>query len=131
MNRANEGGSVLSFVVIGAVLAFLLVGGVYFVRQQMTAQAETKPSTTNEPQTSPSEQKTDNSKTEDTNKPAPNDEQKAPTGQATPNEMPQDTASPVLPQTGPAQSLTAIVAVALLSATFTAYLRSRRDYAAL
>jgi len=131
MNRVNEGGSVLSFVVIGVVLALLLVSGVYFVRQQMTTRAETKPQTTNEPQTPPSDQKSDEPKAEDTNKSATNDEQKASTGSTTPSEMPRNATSPALPQTGPAESVTAIIAVALLSATFTAYLRSRRDYASL
>jgi LPXTG-motif cell wall-anchored protein len=129
MNRANEGGSVLSFVVIGGILSLLLVGGVYFVRQQMTAEADTKPQTVSEPQATPPENEPD---TQNNDKAAEKNDQKTSAESSKPNNAaPQSSASATLPQTGPAESITAVLAVAFLSATFTAYVRSRREYVSL
>ena len=36
MARTNQGGSILGFAVVGAVLAVLLIGGVYIVRHALT-----------------------------------------------------------------------------------------------
>lgn len=36
MVRTNQGGSILTFVIIGGVLALLLIGGAYFVRHNLT-----------------------------------------------------------------------------------------------
>ena len=35
MVRTNQGGSVLSFIIIGTVMTLLLLGGIYIVRQQV------------------------------------------------------------------------------------------------
>ncbi len=42
MIKTSQGGSVLSFVVIGAALVLLLVGGTYFVRQNLSVSSDNR-----------------------------------------------------------------------------------------
>jgi cytoskeletal protein RodZ len=134
MVKANEGGSVLSFVVIGAILVLLLVGGVYFVRQKLFVNADNKGQTPDTSQPKPSE-KTDTSKEPaKKDEPAKTPDTSQPTQPAQPTNPQQNTAgtAPVaLPQTGPVETLSIAIGAAFLTAAFTAYVRSRRDYASL
>jgi cytoskeletal protein RodZ len=127
MVKANEGGSVLSFVVIGAILVLLLVGGTYFVRQKLSVNAQTTGQSPDTSQPKSSDQ-TDTSK-----EPAKKEEPATP--EATqPTAPPQATTSTppaALPQTGPVETLSVAIGVAFLTAAFTAYVRSRRDYVSL
>lgn len=149
MKRTNQGGSVLSFIIIGGVLTLLLVGGVYMLRQynqSSTVAVETPaapaPDSTNqagEPSTKPSE----------SDKSA-NEEQKPSDSTETPTTMPgsssnestsgsdsEATDSTIgsnvgeLPQTGPAESASALVAMTLLAGTSVAYMQSRRQSSSL
>ncbi|HMI08869.1 MAG TPA: hypothetical protein VK497_00525 [Candidatus Saccharimonadales bacterium] len=134
MVKANEGGSVLSFVVIGAILVLLLVGGTYFVRQKLFVSANSNGQTPDTSQPKPSDQ-TDTSK-EPTKKdePAKTPDASQPAQPAQPSSPQQNTASTppaALPQTGPAETLSVAIGAAFLTATSIAYLRSRRDYASL
>lgn len=118
MVRTKEGGSVLSFVIIGIVMIALLVGGVYVVKQQLTA-SETPPAAPQQPE--PEEKKQPEAPKEQDKKVSENN-QKA------------DESKPVssvgksseLPQTGPAELPLAVVALGLLSLTAVSYARSRR-----
>ena len=133
MVKANEGGSVLSFVVIGAILVLLLVGGTYFVRQKLSVNAETASQTPDTSKSNPSDQTNTSKEPTKKDEPAKTPESPKPTP-AQPSTPPQTTASTppaALPQTGPAETFSIVVGVALLTATFTAYVRSRRDYVSL
>jgi cytoskeletal protein RodZ len=128
MVKANEGGSVLSFVVIGAILVLLLVGGTYFVRQKLFVSADSNGQAPDTSQPKPSDQ-TDTSK-----EPTKKDEPAKTPDASQPSNPQQNTASTppaALPQTGPVETLSVVMGVAFLTAAFTAYLRSRSDYASL
>ncbi|QQG50724.1 MAG: LPXTG cell wall anchor domain-containing protein [Candidatus Saccharibacteria bacterium] len=114
MVRTNQGGSVLSFVIIGVILAAILVGGVYMVRQQTSQPSGEAPQEVVEepPATTP---------TEETEKEAEKPQKEEPVQQT-----PQTEKEVELPQTGPAESLVSLIAIALLGFTATSYLRSRR-----
>jgi LPXTG-motif cell wall-anchored protein len=113
MVRTNQGGSVLSFVIIGVIMAAILVGGVYMVRQQASQPAVETPQEVVEepPVTSPTETEKEAEK--------PQKEEAA-------QKTPQAEKEVELPQTGPAESFVTLIAVALLGFTATSYLRSRR-----
>jgi LPXTG-motif cell wall-anchored protein len=113
MVRTNQGGSVLSFVIIGAIMAAILVGGVYIVHQQTRQPAgETPQEVVEEPPATPPVES--------------EKEAEKPQKEETPQTTPQTEKEVELPQTGPAESLMTLVAVALLGFTATSYLRSRR-----
>lgn len=127
MVRTNQGGSVLSFIVIGVILASLLVSGTYVVRRQAaspipsqpTKTADNKP-TTNQPQND--KQDKNNSDQElppgDRKDSASRDNQLAPAA---------GTSNPgALPQTGPVETVGIFIALGFLSVTSVSYIRSRR-----
>jgi LPXTG-motif cell wall-anchored protein len=127
MTRTNQGGSVLGFVVVAVIMAGLLIGGVYAVRQLTAAPQqgadpskiteETPASEQAKPETPKAEEKTDGSKSEST-PPASTDD-------------PGQHASE-LPQTGPSESLLgATIMLAVLSGVAVSYARSRRVELAL
>lgn len=126
MTRTNQGGSVLGFVVVAVIMAGLLIGGVYAVRQLTAApQQGADPSKITEerpageqpkPEAPKADEKTDESKTESTPPAGSNPEQHA----------------SELPQTGPSESLLgATIMLAVLSGVAVSYARSRRVELAL
>lgn len=125
MLRKNQGGSILNFVVVGVVLALLLIGGAYFVRTNTKVTADKT--------SSPAPAKTEASKPRTTQQPsAPSPTQPAPDktadGSQTPPATPPTASN--LPETGPAETLSTVVGLGLLSYGAAAYLRSRRARAA-
>lgn len=125
MARKNQGGSILNFVIIGVVLALLLIGGAYFVRSntKLTVDKTSSPAPTkvdapkpsaNKESTAPSNSPPSTDKTPNT--PVPS----GPTAPSTPE------ASNKLPQTGPAETLTTIFGLGLITYIAAAYIRSRR-----
>lgn len=126
MVRTNQGGSVLGFVIIGGVLALLLIGGVYFARQQSEATSDRGISPTpaeNQPreeQSAPNEETppaNENSSTEENAGNSQSQNETLPGGGVSTSE---------LPQTGPAETLVAILILAMLAGTSASYVRSRR-----
>lgn len=118
MVRANQGGSVLSFIVVGVILTAVLLGGVYFVRQQTAVPVSTPSQGTQPPAADPK----------------PSDVPKEEPTKPQPQSSSQPTTAPTpatLPQTGPAESFIALVAVAALSVTSISYVRSRRPHLSL
>lgn len=124
MTRTNQGGSVLGFVVVAVIMAGLLIGGVYAMRQ-MTAEpqqklepsktaTENKPSTDQKNQETPSaENKQAEEPKDDTQNPSEDSSKQQATGE--------------LPKTGPGESLLGtIIVLAALSGTVASYARSRR-----
>lgn len=144
MVRTNEGGSVLSFAVVGVILAVLLVGGVAAVRQHFTNGQKTAPTsqkvtptdkkdTTPTPATSGSSQTPTNegqsAPDNTTGTPAPSAAQPD-TTPVTTNTAPsvtQTTSGGELPHTGPMETLTTVVALSLVTGSAVAYIRSRRS----
>lgn len=122
MGRTNQGGSILSYVIIGGVLALLLVGGVYFMRQQAASPqpAEGPTPVADQPAKEPTPEQTQPEEV----KP------EASTGQPAPQQA-QPPAASGLPQTGPAESIMALLALGSLTAAVIAYMQSRRRLSSL
>lgn len=128
MVRTNEGGSVLGFIVIGVVLVGLLLGGAYFLSRQGAQLSGDTQSSPKSEEKSPQDNK-DSSKSEGSNQASGNNSQgsskqaqQPPAGSSQPSAP-----SGELPQTGPGDTMRAMLAVGLLSAVAISYLRSRRQ----
>ncbi len=102
--RTNQGGSIAGFMLIGVVLVVIAVGGVYYLQNR--SNNSTVPQTTG----------TTDKKDEKTTKSTKKDDSPKPIGQRADN----------LPQSGPADALVSIVAIAVLAGLATAYLQSLR-----
>jgi len=121
--RTNQGGSVVSFLVVGAILAIVVIGAIYTIQKR-----------NNDPQSSPSP-----SASQSVSPQAPQESTPAsPT--ATPTPAPTNTSQPStqssnpsvstgdLPATGPADDLVMLsLPIALLVGSTVAYARSRQD----
>jgi len=132
LKRTNQGGSILTFIVIAVVLAFGVIGTAYFVKQhgeqvrkeQAIAQADAlakqeaaKSSGTATPATSENK----SGSAADTSTPAPT--------VATPTPAPSTLTSSdqaALPTTGPESDAVQLLAIGLLVASSAAYVSSRR-----
>ena len=137
MERTNQRGSVLGFVMIGAVLAVLLVGGVYLVSRYQSQPATNQDQELNSgpvrgeisPQTDkvPSQPQPDKTPVQPA-APAPENSDSSAAEQPTPPGAGETTPSEVetLPQTGPGETFIALVAAGLLAASTAAYMQSRR-----
>lgn len=129
MVRTKEGGSILGFAVVGVILAVLLVGGVAAVRQnyingqkatpasQKVAQSDKNKQAAQAPVESTAEQKP-------ANEGAVSTESTSPTPAPVAREKEPVTATD-LPHTGPMETLSAILAIGMLTASAVAYVRSR------
>lgn len=124
LRRANQGGSVLTFIIIAVVLAIALIGIAYFVKQkgeqvrldQATTQAD---EIAREEDNVPADESNDDEPIA-SETPAPDSETPTPSPISEPSE--QD----ALPVTGPENDVINILAVALLTASCVAYITSRR-----
>jgi LPXTG-motif cell wall-anchored protein len=132
MVRTNQGGSVLSFIIIGVILTILLAGGVYIVRWQVTGSnpSQSTPISQQPPTTPPQKETPGDSGTSHQQEP-PAKEKTDPTTQT---QVPQtapvsgenNSRTAALPQTGPAETIGILVALGFLSVASVSYLRSRR-----
>lgn len=129
MGRTKQGGSVLSFIIVGIVLLGVLAGGVYLYKHVWAPGAQTQ--TASKP-TSPSE----------STPPAPNDNSSQSSGgssgssnsssnsSSTPPAQPQPSPAPQsssqLPTTGPADTLGTMLVLGAITAAASAYMQSRR-----
>lgn len=127
--RTNEGGSVVTFVIVGAVLAAVVAGGVYLVNQrgedkrtnQPTPAGQNQPSgQTPNPTTTPSPTQP---------QPKPNTGSQAPqTGQTSTPTTGVNSSAPAsdgnLPTTGPVDDGIRLLALSILIGMATAYVRS-------
>jgi cytoskeletal protein RodZ len=116
MARANQGGSIPGYVVVGVILALLLVSGVYSIRQQVSMPSVHH---TNKPTSQSSSSKSASQTT-----PAPSGQSSA-TSQAASSPQPTSSSSQ-LPHTGPTEVFDSLIALCLLSGVFVSYYRSRR-----
>lgn len=149
--QTNQSGSVVAFLVVGAVLASLLVGGIYFVNQRgniarsgesgpvaVTSDKKTEGNGTKKetsPSSTPQPAKNDDAKKETTpsrsTTPAPTQSSTTPQASA-PTQVPTTgRTAPVevqgqLPVTGPMDTAAQVAAGAILLAGVIAYLKSYR-----
>ena len=141
MARRSEQGNILGFVLVGAVLVALLVGGVYMIRHHAPSNGDTGKD--GETKAVPSKEVTikdgdpDNSsrKDRDTSLKGALDGQsiKKPSSSTHAHDT-QDAHSSAadnntvaaLPATGPSQTITSLVGATLLAGVAAAYVRSRR-----
>ncbi|HMH70298.1 MAG TPA: hypothetical protein VK502_02775 [Candidatus Saccharimonadales bacterium] len=121
MVRTSQGGSVLSFVIIGVILIGLLLGGAYFVSQQ-SAQPE---DTAVQPPTSAPEQ-TKPSPDEPATPPAPVRKDDKPANTPVTPQPATPSVTHELPKTGTKEVFGTLFVLAIFSATVVSYARSRR-----
>lgn len=108
MTRTKQGGSVRNFILVAVVLVGALAGGIYFMKQTSHPQEVVPP----EEVVAVEEGKKESAKKEE----SPIEPIQG---------LPSDTTAE-LPQTGAAEDLASVVAVAVLSLVTISYLRSRR-----
>lgn len=134
MRRTNQGGSVASFIVVGALLVLVTVGLLYAVRQQPESGEIAK-----EPEiTLPGADNNTDNQNRDDKTPAADEggtqdktstDESSTTDETTDDETTEgDTETTVdeIPQTGPADTMMQLVAVGALTAVSSAYYRSRK-----
>lgn len=120
MVRTNQGGSVLSFVIIGIVLTGLFVGGVIIFHNQISSNNDvTSQPTASNPSSPPS-----STPVPSTSNGSSSSQQGQNTSPVSPSESVSTGAE--LPHTGPSEVVEAMAAILLLTASGVAYLRSRR-----
>lgn len=122
MVRTNQGGSVLSFIVVAAVLVALFVGGAYTVHQLVTQSDNPAPVQPEKPTPQP-EKAQDNPLSK---QPQKSNEKSNQTSQNSANNNVSQKPSTELPQTGPAELFGSLLALGLLTGSAVSYVRSRR-----
>jgi len=120
MAQKNQGGSVLGFVIVAVVMAGLLIGGAYVVRQ-LTSQPQVSP----EP--SPSQTQDDQKSQQETKKDTTSGEsKKTDPSQSQAHSSEGAGNATELPQTGAEDLLGPALMMGILSAAVVSYVRSRR-----
>ena len=134
MKRTNQGGSILGFVIVGAVMALLLVGGAYVVRHTlMPADTDRTSVAEKDKSTSSDDTKQDTAADpKDDTKDTPQDAGKKPdeiTNQpSATTPAPQSTVEDThtLPTTGPSDGIMSGLLLSSLVGVVAIYVRSRR-----
>lgn len=113
--RTNQGGSVVTFLIVGGILVAVVVGGIYAVQRRSQETPSPSPVVSTSPSASPSPAGTS----------VPNPTTN-PGSQSTqpPASVPQGS---TIPSTGPSDDFISVVAFAVLSGLLVAYVRSRRS----
>lgn len=132
--RTNQGGSVLAFIVVGAVLAIAVVGGVYLTHQRgeeaskggSSSQPDKKPVTTTQPTTSTSTGSSSTATRQPQTGVNSNSTSRIPTtGHDSSRDSAATSGSANLPVTGPVDTMLQIIAAATLTAAVIAYVQSK------
>lgn len=119
MRRTGQVGAILGFIIGAVLLAFLLVGGVFLMNQQSD---RTRPAPVEAPE--PQQPTPAPDVTQSESRPANPSE--------TPSQLPSQNVTPhEIPQTGPRETLSAGVVLAVLGGATVAYVRSRRQFDSL
>lgn len=129
MASSNQGGSILSFLVIGGVLAALFVGGTYLVQQRATRSSTNQAPVTVQPANQPADEVDKKTTPAADDKKVAVDTKNEEAKKDEPKATPQVTTPPSteLPKTGSAEVLSSIIGTGLLSGAIVAYMRSRRS----
>lgn len=141
MRGSNQGGSLAGFVVIGAFLVLVLVGGLYGLnrynaeqqKKQEIAKNEEKPQPsssdkkTNQSETKPQSSSSSSNNTPEAKKPdsKPSSSTNGSSGQRSAPSTDTQSGASQLPQTGPADAFMNSLAVVLLSFATVSYIQSR------
>ncbi len=127
--RTNQGGSVLSFIIVAVVLLGVVLGGIYLVRRATSSTQTTgdnsQESSNTSPQSPPEAQKTPATEAAPVAPPKPNNSQAQ-----TNNSQPSGSAT-TLPQTGPAETVSTALTLALITGVVVSYGRSKRQLSSL
>jgi cytoskeletal protein RodZ len=124
MVRTNQGGSVLSFIVVGVVLVALFVGGAYTVHRLITQPEQPAPVQPDDRPPQPDKAKDNPSK--DQPQKSEDKSNKSSQNRSANNNTAQQKPSTELPQTGPAELFGSLLALGLLTGSAVSYARSRR-----
>lgn len=141
MSRSNMQGSVASFVVVGVVLAVLLLGGIYVVKNQLADNLQagdaevaveiSKDAESDNQATEIKDQSTDSDEANSEAEKSQDDVDTDASTEAAYEDEDEDETMPVtgvsvdeLPKTGPAETLGALVSLGLLSGAFIYYRHS-------
>lgn len=117
--RADQNGSIVTFVIVGVVLAAVVAGGVYLVNQRGKQTSHSQPATS---QPAPSSSTPSGSSSRNDSQSQPSTSQNSPpssTGSASTSER--------LPTTGPAEDGLRLLFVGIFVGIATAYVRSRQQ----
>lgn len=132
MKRTNQGGSILGFVIVGAVMALLLVGGAYVVRHTLM------PADTDRTSVAEKDKDTSSDDSKQDTTVAPKDDTKdtsSDAGKNTNETTNQPSATPpqsatedthTLPTTGPSDGIMSGLLLSSLVGVVAMYMRSRR-----
>lgn len=133
MASSNQGGSILSFLVVGGALAALLVGGTYLVQQRATQSATNQPPVVVQPTNQPAGEGDKKVTPPAEDKKVAVEPKKEEAQKEAPKTVPQTATPPAteLPRTGPVEMISSIIGAGLLSGMLVAYMRSRRASATL
>lgn len=137
MRATNQGGSLAGFLLIGALLTLVLVGGLYGLNRYNTEKASEEVATNDESsRDSAAEDKvksevkkeTESEKSEETGRQTTEPRNGSTTRTETPSGSAAPQAQPAaqLPQTGPADTAFTLVALALVTFAGTHFIRSRQ-----
>ena len=140
----HQGGWVATFVIVGVLLGAGLLGGVYFIKSQQTANGSNAPAGTSKEEATPKESdKQDEAaknETEPKNETQKQEERQPSSQPAATEEDTEETAVPPtgvtsedneLPVTGPAETLGTLIIFGLLTFVIASYFQSRRARASL
>ena len=126
MGRTKQGGSILGYVIVGGVLALLLLGGAYALRNYWSG----KPAeVAKQPAATKQDEKKDTPPQAPAQTQAPSTQPAAP---AAPSPSPSaGRGTQQLPQTGPADTLLSVAVLVIIIASLEVYRQSRRLVASL
>jgi LPXTG-motif cell wall-anchored protein len=144
MASSNQGGSILSFLLIGGVLTVLLIGGAYAIQRRTAQPAAAPVATQNKPaddkkvavapnkdaEKQEAAKKEEAKKAEQQKVAAKQEAEKKEAAKST-SPAPAAPATTELPKTGSAESVSAVLGLGLLTGMAVAYVRSRSRTAAL
>lgn len=120
MNTRHQGGWVVSFFVIGAVLLVTLLGGVYYLRNNRGQTPEQEPQVGVIDDQSTSSGSDEQTPAEETDVPSDNTDAK----QSQPT-LPGENKTTALPETGASDGVYGVLAASVSTFSLVAYLRSR------
>lgn len=135
----HQGGALLGFVAVAIVLAALLVGGLYFVQRYNATDRSTVADNSNSSSddkntsgftddTSKNETKSDDSSTsKNTNSSSSASNNSNSNDKTTTGFSREETTAEELPATGPAETLSQLLAIGMLTFGVGSYIRSRRS----
>ena len=131
----NQGGSLVSYAVVGVILAVLLIGGLYFVQRyndtvQKSNEVAKETEKNDDKKASDSSADSSNTESSDTanqsNSATTNDTDDEDTTFTETDETAESEASSSLPATGPESTVSQLLGLSALTFAGVAYVRSRR-----